>query len=207
MTGGLRGAAVEQSDLVARLTAAAPGWPEWAELVELVGTKSLSLIEDECLGSYLTSGANDPDTAEEGGGRLTFRIPRGEFVWPAWVPAYVPALWGLIAADYSLAGGYAGAFIGHPTEQGYAFAGGVGDEQLGFPILPVPPGCYPFQDNSSGALFHLSADLRVLYPDAQRGRFSVLDSLEAFTRTNVRQALAGRLWFEAYQGLDADILD
>lgn len=196
-----------KATFVSRLTAADPGWPEWARLVELAESLPLSVIEDEYLGSYLTVCPSDPDSPDSGPGRLTLAAPREDGFWPGWLPAYVAALSGLKAADYSLSGGYADAFTGEPTKPGYAFAGGVPDEQLGFPVLPVPPECYPFQYNASGALFHITSSLEVLYPDASRGRFVVLDPLEAFTRKNIQQALAERLWFHAYQGLDADIPD
>lgn len=186
---------MHQDALVRRLKEADPGWPEWKRLIDLVRSLSFSSISDEHLGTYLAAGD-----------RLTFAVPP-PILWPAWVPTYVPALFGMKAAEYEWAGGYAAAFDGRYSQAGKVFSCGPPDAELGFPPIPVPADCHPFQCNAKGALFHLDAKLKVRYPDARRGQMSVLDTLEAFTRKNLDEALGGRPWFRAYDGLQADLVD
>lgn len=76
-----------------------------------------------------------------------------------------------------MAGGYADSFSGAPTQPGSVFANGGADGLMGFPETPIPPHTFPFQTNASGALFHVTTELRILYPDADSGRFRVLGPL------------------------------
>jgi hypothetical protein len=71
----------------------------------------------------------------------------------------------------------------------------------------VPSDVYCFQSNSSGAQFFVNKNLVMLYPNSEGGCFETLDTLEEFTKKNIRQALAGELWFEAYTNLKGTLLD
>jgi hypothetical protein len=185
-----------QIDLVDRLERTDPGWPEWNQLIDLARSLTLQFVADEYLGNFVTAGS-----------RLTFAVPAEQSTSPAWLPPYVRALVGLKAAEYAVEGGFGDAFTGETTQEGFAFAGHVPDEQLGYPVISVPSACFHFQRNESGALFHVNSRLEILFPDASRCEFRVLDTLEAFTQKNIRMALEGRPWFRAYAQIDADILD
>ncbi len=187
---------MDKRRLIDNLETADPGWPIWAELIELVESLEFDLEQSPYLGVYLASGS-----------RLVFQVPAGGHRWPEWLPCYVPAVYGMKAADYPAAGGYADSFDGSPTEEGSVFASGGVNADLGFPEVSVPAGVYGFQSNSSGALFHLDTRLRVLYPHVESASLRVLDSLEEFTRKNIRQALENETWFRAYADLDATLMD
>jgi hypothetical protein len=47
----------------------------------------------------------------------------------------------------------------------------------------------------------------VLYPNSEDGCFVTLDTLEEFTKKNIRQALSGESWFKAYADLKGMLLD
>jgi hypothetical protein len=179
---------MKTAELLRRLAAADPGWTEWAGLVALAESLPMRAVTVKHVGTFLTAR-----------GRLTFAAPGR--VWPGWVPPYVAALDGLKAANPDMAGGYADAFTGRPTSPGKVFNGSIPDASIGLPALAVPPGCYPFQFTPQGTLVHLTDGLEVLFPDANNERLSPLGSLEAFTRANIRQAVAGEPWAGAYPDL------
>jgi hypothetical protein len=183
--------------LFQRLTAASPGWDEWTQLITLVKSLSFEHERDEHLGNGYFASAHP----------LAFGEPSDRPAWPKWLPRYVPALFGLKADDWDMAGGYADSFCNEPAIQGSIFSPAGNDEELGFPLFEVPPGVFSFQSNSSGAQFFINRKLEVLYPNADGECFERLDSLEEFTRTNIRQALKGELWFDAYPDLDGLSLD
>ena len=81
------------------------------------------------------------------------------------------------------------------------------EEELGFPLLDVPPDVYNFQSNNSGALFFVNKKLEVLYPNSDDACFEILDSLTEFTKKNIRQTLEGATWFGAYSDLKGSLLD
>lgn len=182
--------------LVQRLTSTHPGWDVWDQLISLVESLDFDFISNEYLGEYYTSGA-----------RLTFAVPSEQIAFPDWLPAYVPALYGMKADEWEMAGGYAQGFHGKPAAKGHAFSPAGNDQELGFPLIEIPEGVYDFQSNSSGAVFFINTRLQVLYPNAEEKRFEILDGFDEFTRKNIRQALAGQLWFGAYSGLTGTLLD
>jgi hypothetical protein len=179
---------MKTSDLVSRLDAADPGWPEWSQLVAVVNKDRFEHIQDEYRGSFLVSARP-----------LCFRASDRE--WPAWLPAFVTALYGLKATDYEIAGGFAEAFTGEPTRRAAVFAQAGNDDALGYPLISVPAETYPFQTTLSGALFHLNRSLEVLYPDVDSEALVVLDSLEHFAIKNITAVLSGRPWLSAYPGI------
>jgi hypothetical protein len=182
--------------LLDRLTAANPGWREWGKLATLVKSLSFEEIADEYLGSFFTS--DHP---------LTFAHPTDRRAWPDWLPKYVPALFGMKADDWEMAGGYADSYYNELAVKGAVFSPAGNDEELGFPLIDVPPEVYNFQSNSSGALFFINRNLEVLYPNSDDRCFEKLDTLEKFTRKNIKQALAGETWFQAYAGFIGTLLD
>ena len=182
--------------IIDRLTAANPGWREWAKLISLVKSLSFEEVIDEHLGTFYTS--DQP---------LVFSDPALRGPWPVWLPKYVPALFGMKAADWEMAGGYADSFCNELAVKGAVFSPAGNDKELGFPIIDVPPDVYTFQSNSSGAQFFVNKNLVVLYPNSEDTCFETLDTLEEFTRKNIRQALAGETWFGAYTDLKGTLLD
>lgn len=182
--------------LIDRLTLANPGWPEWNDLIEVVKSLSFEVVTDEHLGTFYT--ADRP---------LVFSDPASGPGWPTWLPGYVPALFGLKADEWEMAGGYADAFSNSAAEKGAIFSAAGNDEDLGYPLLDVPPEVYAFQFASSGAQLFINKQLLILYPNPETESFEELATLEDFTRTNIRQALAGETWFEAYANLDRALLD
>ena len=68
-------------------------------------------------------------------------------------------------------------------------------------------GVFGFQATSSGAAFFINTDLAIHYPNSEDFRLEVLDSLDPFTRSNIRQALVGKEWFDAYRNLKGTLLD
>jgi hypothetical protein len=177
--------------LTRRLAAADPGWGEWARLVKLVGSLAFRRERDEHLGR----GYFAPDHP------LAFGDPRDRPGWPEWLPGYVPALFGLKADDWDMAGGYADSFANEVAVRGAIFSPAGNDEELGLPVFDVPDGVFYFQSNHSGAQFFISREPDVLYPNAVDERWDRLDSLERFTRKNIRQVLKGEPWFDAYPDL------
>lgn len=183
--------------LLDRLMAAHPSWHEWEELVNLVRTLSFDEVGDEFLGRFYSS--NRP---------LVFSEPGARAPWPTWMPKYVPALFGMKADDWEMAGGYADSFRNEPARKGAIFSPAGNDEAMGYPLIAVPADVYCFQSNSSGAQFFLNKKkLEMLYPNSEDRCFELLDTLEEFTKKNIRQALAGRPWFASYTGLKGTLLD
>jgi hypothetical protein len=182
--------------IIDRLTAANPGWPEWTELITLVMSLSFKKVNDEHLGTFFTS--DHP---------LVFSDPGDRSRWPTWLPTYVPALFGMKADDWEMAGGYADSFGNELAVKGAIFSPAGNDDELGYPLIDVPQDMYTFQSNSSGALFFINKKLEVLYPNSDDECFEKLDTLEEFTKSNIRQALEGAPWFEAYGDLKGSLLD
>lgn len=182
--------------LVDRLTPTNPSWHEWDELIALVKSLSFESVGNEYLGMFYAS--DHP---------LVFAEPKSAPEWPRWFPTYVAALFGMKADGWEMAGGYADSFSNEPAIKGAVFSPAGNDAELGFPLIDVPPGVYNFQSNSSGALFFINQDLDVLYPNSDDKRFEKLDTLEAFTRKNIRQTLKGKPWFQAYPNLKGPLLD
>lgn len=182
--------------LIDRLRAANPGWREWGKLITLVKSLSFEEVIDEHLGTFYTS--DRP---------LVFSDPANQNPWPAWLPRYVPALFGLKADDWEMAGGYADSFCNELAVKGAVFSPAGNDEDLGYPLIDVPPDVYTFQSNSSGAQFFVNKKLVMLYPNSEGRCFETLDTLEEFTKKNIRQALAGETWFGAYTDLKGTLLD
>jgi hypothetical protein len=174
--------------LLRRLRNSHPGWDVYDQLLSLVESLDFERIDDETTGTFIASG-----------NRLVFaeHNPRS-FDWPDWLPSFVPALYGMKADDYEMAGGFADAFSNVPAKRGSVFNHPYDDQELGYPLIEVPGGTHPFQRNSSGATFFLSQDLQVLYPNSADERFEVLDSLEDFTKTCIKQTLVDAGWFAAY---------
>ncbi len=179
---------MEKSDLLSRLHAADPGWPEWAKLMAFVQGQKFKAVEDEFLGKHLVAGK-----------KISFGVSKTK--WPKWMPQYVPALYGMKTGSFDEAGGFAKAFDGKPAIRGSLFTGTGDDEQLRYPVIKVPPGLYPFQTTSTGALVHVSKDLQVHYPDAEVGILQTLDSLEEFVKKNITSALKKKMWESAYDGV------
>ena len=67
--------------------------------------------------------------------------------------------------------------------------------------------CFHGTPAEKGAVFYVNTKLQILAPDADRGCFIVIDTLEEFTRKNIRQVLAGKSWFELYQDLSGTMMD
>lgn len=182
--------------LIERLTAANPGWDEWDRLLAFVKSLQFESVASDYMGNFHTAGD-----------RVCFSELSEEPTWPEWLPPYVPALYGMKADHWEMAGGYADSFSNHPAEMGAVFSPAGNDADLGYPLIDVPPDVYTFQSNSHGAQFFVSKSLRVLYPNPDDERFDELDPLDVFTRKNIRQVLDGRPWFEAYRGLKGSSLD
>lgn len=180
--------------LIQRLTVANPGWEEWDVLIDLIEQLDFEYITSEYLGSHYVS--------ED---RLCFAESSESQIWPDWLPAYVQALYGMKADEWEMAGGYACIFDNEPAQKGSVFAAGEDDTQLGYPILEVPSDLYPFQTNAHGAIFFINKSLDIFYPSAETERFMKMDSLDDFTRKNIRQALIAETWFTAYRNLDPDL--
>jgi hypothetical protein len=173
--------------LIARLRAGDPGWVEYGQPVRLAQSLEFESVDDEFLGAYITAGE-----------RLTFALPAKRQKWPRWIPPYVPALLGMKAADCESTGGFAATFDGTRSKPGALFSVLGNDEEQGLPLIKVPRDIYPFQENSSGALFHISSSGDVFYPNADTKTFQRLDALETFTKKNLVQAVKGEPWFDAY---------
>src|SRR5216110_3082573 len=91
-----------KSHLLNRLADADPGWPVFRELVQRVESLSFSELRHEFLGRFLVATAP-----------LVFAEPPARTRWPDWMPPYVPALYGLQAAEAEMEGGYAKHFHGN----------------------------------------------------------------------------------------------
>ncbi len=187
---------MNETRIAERLCRLHPGWTEWDDLVALVRSLTFDYLSDEYTGNYHVSGQ-----------RLTFREGDNRVNWPAWMPTYVAALYGMKAAHWEMAGGFAEGFDGNPARIGAVFSPAGNDEMLGFPLLEVPEGVYCFQFNSHGASFFINTELHILYPNAAEKRWDLLDTLEEFTKTNIRQTLLSMDWFSAYRDLKATLLD
>ena len=188
---------MSRKELLDRLNAGHPGWSEYDSLLREVGAVDWEVVEEEYLGNYFVS----PDS------QLCFSVPSSRVLWPDWLPTYVKALVGLKAEEPAMAGGYADSFRGQPSESGSVFTDGVEDADLGYPQIEAPEGVYPFQTNSSGALFHVNRELNILYPNMDTKSLDVLDSLEKLTKTVIRESLGGGEWYTAYHGRDLDVFD
>lgn len=182
--------------IIDRLTGANPGWSEWGKLITLIKSLSFEKVIDKHLGTFYTS--DRP---------LVFSDPADRSPWPTWLPKFVPALFGLKAGDWEMAGGYADSFCNELAVKGAVFSPASNDEELGYPVIDVPPDVYYFQSNNSGAQFFINKNLVILYPSSENTRFETLDTLEEFTKKNIRQALAGESWFDAYADLKGVLLD
>ncbi|HLP14461.1 MAG TPA: hypothetical protein VK177_21200 [Flavobacteriales bacterium] len=171
--------------LVDRLTHANPGWPEWDKLIALVQSLDFEYVVDEYTGNYFVSG-----------NRLVFKEENKEepIDWPGWMPGYVPALYGMNADDYECAGQYATDFDGIETGPETVFDTAGSDES----DMEIPGGTYPFQSNFQGNLFHITEQLEILFPNREENCLSKLDSLEEFTKKNIRAVLEGNQWFSIY---------
>lgn len=191
-----RSVAMDTKMLIDRLKDANPVWDEWNELLAFVKSLKFECIASDYLGNFYV--ADD---------RLCFSELGDEPPWPDWLPSYVPALYGMKADNWEMAGGYAVSFCNQPAKKGAVFSPAGNDADLGYPRIDVPKDVYNFQSNSHGALFFVDKSLRVLYPNSENKRFDELDSLELFTRKNIRQTLNGRPWFEAYSGLKGSMVD
>ena len=167
---------VDKTLLITRLQVADPDWPEWEELIQLVESRAFELVDDEFLGAWLVS--DSPLSFS-----VSARVP-----WPEWMPPYVPALYGMKADTYQMAGGYAFAFSGATTERNAVFTSGD-DDDLGFPVFDPPPDVYPFQENESGALFHINKELDMLYPHMKSASLKVLDLRGEYGRETTFQVL------------------
>jgi len=181
--------------VIERLVAGHPGWEEWDQLIALARTLRFKRVTCNAMGNGYASGR-----------RLCFADAE-DVDFPGWLPSYVPALYGMKADAWDAAGGYADSLSGKPARKGGVFSSAGNDELMGYPLLDVPSGLYLFQSNSSGAVFFIDTALQLWYPNADAERFETLDTLEAFTRTNIQQALNGRRWFEAYRGVNHSLID
>ena len=179
-----------------RLIAANPGWDEWDELLSFVKSLKFKCITSDYMGNFYAAGE-----------RLCFSELGQEPTWPDWLPSYVPALYGMKAANWEMAGGYADSFCNQPAKKGAVFSPAGNDAALGYPLIDVPQDVYSFQSNSHGVLFFVSKSLRVLYPNSEDERFDELDTLELFTRKNILQSLKGHPWFDVYSNLKGSLLD
>ena len=188
---------MSKKNLLDRLKAGYPGWGEYDSLLREAEAADWEIVEEEYLGRYYVSPSS----------QLCFSVPSERVVWPDWVPPYVKALAGLKADEPAMAGGYADYFTGEPSESGSVFTGGVEDADLGYPFIEAPEGVFPFQSNTSGALFHLNRDLDVLYPNIDTRRLEVLDSLDDLTKKAIKQSLDGAEWYVAYHDRDLDVFD
>jgi len=186
---------MDKKALLGKLKDNHPGWTEWDALIALVHTLDLEIEHEEYLGEFLACGV-----------RLCFK-DGAEIDWPQWMPSYVQALYGMKADEPMMAGGYASNFRNSPTIRGEVFADGSDDEDMGFPVFDVPAGIYGFQSNSSGALFHIDEALNILAPDSERECMRVIDTLENFTRSCIRQTLADEEWFVLYKNLPGTFMD
>ena len=186
---------MNQNALIQRLAMAHPGWAEWDLLVSLVGALNWEYVVNEYCGDFFISG-----------NRLTFRS-RPMFSCPDWMPNYVPALIGMKADSWEMAGGYADDFGNHCVKRGAIFSPAGNDTQLGYPLIDAPADGYYFQSNTSGALFYVDTKLDFLFPCVSTKRFAILDSLDDFTKTCIRQTIAGTPWFEAYSRRIPDLMD
>jgi hypothetical protein len=179
-----------------RLMAANPGWYEWSRLINVVKTLSFDEVSSEYLGKFYTS--DRP---------LVFSDAAARNPWPTWLPRYVPALFGMKAADWEMAGGYADSFYNEPARKGAVFSPAGNDADMGYPLIDIPADVFCFQSNSSGAEFFVNKSLVMLYPNSETKCFERLDTLEEFTKKNIRQAIAGAQWIEAYTDLKGTLLD
>jgi len=182
--------------LVDRLTSVNPAWSEWDQLIGLVKSLTFETVRDAHLGTFYVS--NQP---------LVFADPADRSPWPAWLPAYVPALFGMKADEWEMAGGYADSYCNTLSVKGAVFSPAGNDEQLGFPIFEVPQDVFYFQSSSSGALLFVNKKLEILFPGVTHGCLRKLDTLEAFTRKNITQAMVGAPWTEAYHDLEWSLVD
>ena len=188
---------MDVNELLTRLESAHPGWDEYDALIKKIKSLKWKIINDEHLGRYFISH----------GVELVFKLDVDNSKWPKWAPPYVFPLRGLIAYEYDLAGGYADWFTGEPSVSGSVFVGAVEDSVISYPYIEAPEGVYNFQANSSGALFHLSKTLNVLYPDIVSLQFEQLDTLESFTKNCISKSLEGEVWYSAYQDRGLQIFD
>lgn len=179
--------AIVKASLLTRLSSANPGWSEYAELMSFAESLDFCFEREQYVGDFISSGA-----------RLVFCAPDPKVDWPAWMPAYVPALHGMKADHCGMAGGYAWGFKNALAEYGRVFS--QNDEELYLPLIEPPNETYYFQTNECGAWFFVSTRLEVSYPNSESRRFEVLDSLENFTKRSIRQTMADKRWFEAYSG-------
>ncbi|MEO1526645.1 MAG: hypothetical protein AAFX06_14510 [Planctomycetota bacterium] len=179
--------------LCKRLVDADPGWPVWAELIRLVSSLEFESVSLEGLGQYVASGT-----------RLSFGVP-GEM--PAFIPPYVVALFGMSSDDPEMAGGFADAFDGAVAERGSLFSPAGNDSEMGCPVFDPPSETYPFQSNSSGAVFFLNRALEIVIPNPETFQFDRLDSLDDFAKSCIQSAVDNKDWFEAYSNRCRDLLD
>jgi hypothetical protein len=185
---------MNKASLLQRLTTGNPGWEEWNELLALVTSLEFEYVASEYLGNHIVSGS-----------RLTFAAE--PFRFPDWLPSYVPALYGMKAAYWENAGGFAQHFNGSLAESGAIFSPAGNDEEFGYPRIDIPAELYHFQSNASGAQFFINKAQQILYPNAEDHCFTILDPMDEFTRKNIQQAVNGREWFDAYPNLKGVAFD
>lgn len=183
------------SSIQERIVASHPGWDEWNELLKFVASCEFELVNTDYMGNFYAHGS-----------RLTFSALADQPTWPDWLPDYVPALYGMKACHWEMAGGYADMFTAEPAQRRFLFSYAGNDDQLGYPLFDPPSDTFPFQSNSSGATFFVNKDLDILYPNSEMECLETLDTLEDFTRKNIHQALAGKFWSDAYHGLQGNLL-
>jgi len=183
-------------NLLERLKLGHPGWDIWDELITVVESLTFDYIDSEYLGKFFACGS-----------RLCFSDVEAQFVWPTWLPAYVPALVGMKANRWEVEGGFAGNFTAKVVRAGHVFSPAGNDVDIGFPLIEVPDGVYAFQSNSSGARVFVNTAAEILYPDPVARCFASLDSIDEFARKNITKAVDGEDWSLAYPGLGRMLLD
>jgi hypothetical protein len=180
---------VSKGAILMRLNGAHPGWCEWDALISLVESLDFEVIIDKYLGEFYVSTT-----------RLSFAKPSVRKKAMACLPPFVWALYGMKADFWQMAGGYADSFNGDLARVGAVFSPAGNDDKLGLPVIWPPRDTYYFQSNSGGALFFVNKKLDICYPSTDGECFETLDTLDEFTKTNIRQVLDWKQWFRAYSG-------
>ena len=179
--------------LLERLKAGHSGWPAYDELLQHVAGRDWALKVD---GSrrFFVSGHDrvfaDTDL-------------RGWRPWLDWMPAYVPALYGMNASMPGYAGGYADYFTGEQPTIINLFNWPEDEDmeeldEADLPDVDIPECTYAFLSNESGNVFFLTQRLEVLHANVMKQQLVVIDDLDTFTRKCIHQFIAGHNWFRAY---------
>ena len=177
-----------------RLAQADPGWPEWAQLQNLLVQHQLEKVECRRTGIHFSSQ------------RLSFSVLPQEKVFPQWLPPYARALYGLKASSWEYAGGYADAVCSGAVSSNAVFSLAVNDSELGYPLIPPPNDAAYFQTTIGGGVVFLDRGLQMLAPNVETQSVLVFDDLESFTKKHIDSVLTGRPWHFAYNDLD-DLID